>query len=574
MGMNRREFLQMLAIASAGGFVLHSNETYAAMDAARMYDLPRHGNVSLLHITDTHAQLNPLFFREPEINLGVGAMSGRPPHLVGKALLKYFGVKPGSPQAHAYTSLDYVEAARHYGKVGGFAHLATLVKQIRASRPGSLLLDGGDTWQGTGQALWSKGQDMVEACLQLGVDVMTMHWECTYGAERIKEIEEKLLQGKMDIVAQNVKTTDFGDPVFKPYVIKEMNGVPVAIIGQAFPYSTIANPRYFVPDWSYGIQEENLQLTIDEARGKGAQVVVLLSHNGMDVDLKLASRVTGLDAILGGHTHDGIPAPVPVKNRGGSTLVTNAGSNGKFLGVLDFDVKAGKVASFRYKLLPVFSNLLAADADMAALLQKHRAPYESRLTEKLATTDGLLYRRGNFNGSFDQLLLDALMKEKDAPIAFSPGFRWGTSLLPGSAITLEDVLNQTAITYPFTTLTEMSGAQIKNVLEDVCDNLFNPDPYYQQGGDMVRVGGLEYTCEPGAAMGKRIQEMRLNGKPLDADKIYKVAGWAPVSEAARDKGGEPIWDLVARHLRNEKVVKITKPNVPKLKGMAGNPGMV
>ena len=574
MGMNRREFLQMLAIASAGGFVLHSNETYAAMDAARMYDLPRHGNVSLLHITDTHAQLNPLFFREPEINLGVGAMSGRPPHLVGKALLKYFGVKPGSPQAHAYTSLDYVEAARHYGKVGGFAHLATLVKQIRASRPGSLLLDGGDTWQGTGQALWSKGQDMVEACLQLGVDVMTMHWECTYGAERIKEIEEKLLQGKMDIVAQNVKTTDFGDPVFKPYVIKEMNGVPVAIIGQAFPYSTIANPRYFVPDWSYGIQEENLQLTIDEARGKGAQVVVLLSHNGMDVDLKLASRVSGLDAILGGHTHDGIPAPVPVKNRGGTTLVTNAGSNGKFLGVLDFDVKAGKVASFHYKLLPVFSNLLAADQDMSALLQKHRAPYESRLTEKLATTDGLLYRRGNFNGSFDQLLLDALMKEKDAPIAFSPGFRWGTSLLPGSAITLEDVLNQTAITYPFTTLTEMSGAQIKNVLEDVCDNLFNPDPYYQQGGDMVRVGGLEYTCEPGAAMGKRIQEMRLNGKPLDADKIYKVAGWAPVSEAARDKGGEPIWDLVARHLRNEKVVKITKPNVPKLKGMAGNPGMV
>ena len=574
MGMNRREFLQMLAIASAGGFVLHSNETYAAMDAARMYDLPRHGNVSLLHITDTHAQLNPLFFREPEINLGVGAMSGRPPHLVGKALLKYFGVKPGSPQAHAYTSLDYVEAARHYGKVGGFAHLATLVKQIRASRPGSLLLDGGDTWQGTGQALWSKGQDMVEACLQLGVDVMTMHWECTYGAERIKEIEEKLLQGKMDIVAQNVKTTDFGDPVFKPYVIKEMNGVPVAIIGQAFPYSTIANPRYFVPDWSYGIQEENLQLTIDEARGKGAQVVVLLSHNGMDVDLKLASRVSGLDAILGGHTHDGIPAPVPVKNRGGTTLVTNAGSNGKFLGVLDFDVKSGKVASFHYKLLPVFSNLLAADQDMSALLQKHRAPYESRLTEKLATTDGLLYRRGNFNGSFDQLLLDALMKEKDAPIAFSPGFRWGTSLLPGSAITLEDVLNQTAITYPFTTLTEMSGAQIKNVLEDVCDNLFNPDPYYQQGGDMVRVGGLEYTCEPGAAMGKRIQEMRLNGKPLDADKIYKVAGWAPVSEAARDKGGEPIWDLVARHLRNEKVVKITQPNVPKLKGMAGNPGMV
>lgn len=574
MGMNRREFLQILAIASAGGFVLNSNQSYAASDAARMYELPRNGNVSLLHITDSHAQLNPVFFREPEINLGIGAMRGQPPHLVGNALLKHFGVKPGTAQAHAYTSLDYIEAARHYGKVGGFAHLATLVKQVRAARPGALLLDGGDTWQGTGQAMWTNGQDMVDACLQLGVDVMTMHWECTYGAERIKQAEEGALQGKMDVVAQNVKTTDFGDPVFKPYVIKEMNGVLVAIIGQAFPYSTIANPRYFVPEWSYGIQEENLQLVIDEARKKGAQVVVLLSHNGMDVDLKVASRVNGLDAILGGHTHDGIPAPIAVKNSGGTTLVTNAGSNGKFLGVLDFEVKAGKVADFRYKLLPVFSNLLAADKSMSALMQKHRAPYESKLSEKLATTDGLLYRRGNFNGSFDQLILDALMKEKDAPIAFSPGFRWGTSLLPGSAITMEDVLNQTAITYPYTTLTEMSGAQIKTILEDVCDNLFNPDPYYQQGGDMVRVGGLEYTCEPNAKMGGRIQDMRLDGKLLDAGKTYKVAGWAPVSEAARDKGGEPIWDLVARHLRAEKVVKVTTPNVPKLKGVAGNPGMV
>jgi len=574
MNMNRREFLQMLAIASAGGFLLRNGESFAASNAAYLYDLPKYGNVSLLHITDTHAQLNPMYFREPEINLGVGAMSGLPPHLVGNALLKHFGIKPGTAEAHAFTSLNYVEAARTYGKVGGFAHLATLVKQIRASRPGALLLDGGDTWQGTGQAMWANGQDMIDACLELGVDVMTMHWECTYGAQRIKDAEEGALKGKMDVVAQNVKTTDFGDPVFKPYVIKEMNGIPVAIIGQAFPYSTIANPRYFVPDWSYGIQEENLQLTIDEARKKGAQVVVLLSHNGMDVDLKLASRVTGLDAILGGHTHDGIPKPIPVKNRNGTTLVTNAGSNGKFLGVLDFEVKAGKVANFRYKLLPVFSNPLAADKSMAALMQKHRAPYESKLSEKLATTDGLLYRRGNFNGSFDQVILDALMKEKDAPIAFSPGFRWGTSLLPGSAITMEDVLNQTAITYPYTTVTEMSGAQIKTVLEDVCDNLFNPDPYYQQGGDMVRVGGLEYTCEPNARMGERIQDMRLDGKLLDASKTYKVAGWAPVSEAARDKGGEPIWDLVARHLRSEKVVKVAKPNVPKLKGVAGNPGMV
>jgi sulfur-oxidizing protein SoxB len=574
MDMNRREFLQLLAIASAGGFLLKNGESYAASDASRVYDLPKFGNVSLLHITDCHAQLNPMFFREPEINLGVGAMNGLPPHLVGNALLKHFGVKPGTPEAHAYTSLNYVEAARTYGKVGGFAHLATLLKQIRASRPRALLLDGGDTWQGTGQAMWTKGQDMIDACLELGVDTMTMHWECTYGAQRIKEAEEGALKGKIDVVAQNIKTTDFGDPVFKPYVIREINAIPVAIIGQAFPYSTIANPRYFVPDWSYGIQEENLQLTIDEVRKKGAQVVVLLSHNGMDVDLKLASRVSGLDAILGGHTHDGIPVPVVVKNRGGTTLVTNAGSNGKFLGVLDFEVKAGKVANFRYKLLPVFANLLAEDKGMAALMQKHRAPYENKLSEKLAMTDGLLYRRGNFNGSFDQVILDALMKEKDAPIAFSPGFRWGTSLLPGSSITMEDVLNQTAITYPYTTTTNMTGEQIKTVLEDVCDNLFNHDPYYQQGGDMVRVGGLEYTCEPNAAMGKRIQDMRLDGKLLDPGKTYKVAGWAPVSEAARDKGGEPIWDLLARHLRTEKVIKVTTPNVPKLKGVAGNPGMV
>ena len=574
MSMSRREFLQLLGVATAGGFALHHSDSRAADSAAGMYDLPRYGNVSLLHITDCHAQLNPVFYREPNINLGVGDMAGRPPHLVGAALLKHFGVRPDTPEAHALTSLNFSEAARIYGKVGGFAHLATLVKQVRSSRPGSLLLDGGDTWQGSGTALWTRGQDMIDACLELGVDVMTLHWECTYGAERVKEAEEGALKGRIDVVAQNVKTTDFGDPIFKPYVIREINSVPVAIIGQAFPYSGIAHPRYFVPDWSFGIQEENLQAVIDEARKKGAQVVVLLSHNGMDVDLKLASRMRGLDAILGGHTHDGVPAPIAVKNPGGSTLVTNAGSNGKFLGVLDFDVKGGKISGFRYKLLPVFANLLPADPGMAALIKKHRAPYEGKLGEKLATTDALLYRRGNFNGSFDQLILDALMREKDAPIAFSPGFRWGTSLLPGAAITMEDVLNQTAITYPFTTLTNMSGAQIKTVLEDVCDNLFNPDPYYQQGGDMVRVGGLEYTCDPTAAMGKRIQDLRLAGKLLEADKTYKVAGWAPVSAEARERGGEPVWDLVARYLRREKVAKISKLNVPVLKGVAGNPGMV
>ena len=574
MNMNRREFLQLLGMASAGGFLLHNSDSRAADSMDGMYELPRYGNVSLLHITDCHAQLNPIYYREPHVNLGVGAMNGQPPHLVGEALLKHFGIHPGTPEAYALTSLNFTEAARIYGKVGGFAHLATLVKKIRSSRPGSLLLDGGDTWQGSGTSLWTRGQDMIEACIELGVDIMTIHWECTYGAERVKEAENGALKGKIEVVAQNVNTTDFGDPIFKPYVIREINTIPVAIIGQAFPYSSIAHPRYFVPDWSFGIKEENLQVMIDEARKKGAQVVVLLSHNGMDVDLKMASRMRGLDAILGGHTHDGVPVPIQVKNSGGITLVTNAGSNGKFLGVLDFEVKAGKVSGFRYKLLPVFANLLAANPGMETLIQKHRAPYESKLNEKLATTDAMLYRRGNFNGSFDQLILDALMREKDAPIAFSPGFRWGTSLLPGSTITMEDVLNQTAITYPTTTVSNMSGTQIKVVLEDVCDNLFNPDPYYQQGGDMVRVSGLEYTCDPAASMGKRIQDMRLEGKLLDAEKIYKVAGWAPVSEAARDKGGEPIWDLVARHLRSEKIIKASTPSVPILKGVAGNPGIV
>ncbi|MDP3871896.1 MAG: thiosulfohydrolase SoxB [Methyloversatilis sp.] len=573
MSMNRREFLQVLAAASAGGMALHGSFAQAASAAGQMYELPRFGNVSLLHFTDCHAQLMPIHFREPDVNLGIGDMMGRPPHLVGEKLLKQFGIAPGSAQAHAFTYLDFSQAAKTYGKVGGFAHLATLVKRMKASRPGALLLDGGDTWQGSGLALWTRGQDMVDAGKLLGVDVMTGHWEFTYGAERVKQIVDGDFAGKIDFVAQNVKTTDFGDQVFPPFVIKPINGVPVAIIGQAFPYTPIANPRYFTPDWSFGINDESLQEHVDAARAKGAQVVVVLSHNGMDVDIKMASRVRGVDAILGGHTHDGVPAPVIVKNGGGQTLVTNAGSNGKFLGVLDFDVKGGKVSDFRYHLLPVFSNLIQPDADMASLIAKMRAPHEAKLNEKLAVTEGLLYRRGNFNGSFDQLILDGLMKMKDAEIAFSPGFRWGTSLLPGDTITMENLLDQTAITYPYTTLTPMTGEFIKTVLEDVCDNLFNPDPYYQQGGDMVRVGGLQYRCDPTAKMGSRITAMSLGGKPLEASKTYRVAGWAPVSEEAKNAGGEPIWDLMARYLRDVKTVKPVKLNLPELQGVAGNPGM-
>ena len=521
-----------------------------AQNAARLYDLPRFGNAHFLHFTDCHAQLLPILFREPNVNLGVADMAGRPPHLVGDALLRHFGIKPGSNEAYAFTYLDFERAARTYGKVGGFAHLATLVKQMKASRPGALLLDGGDTWQGSATALWTKGQDMVDACKLLGVDIMTGHWDFTLGAERVRQIVDNDFKGRTDFLAQNVKTADFGDAVFPPYVIKNMNGVPVAIVGQAFPYTPIANPRYMTPDWSFGIQEETMQKAVDEARAKGAHAVVLLSHNGMDVDLKMASRVRGIDAILGGHTHDGVPAPVIVSNAGGKTLVTNAGSNGKFLGVLDLDVKGGKVADFRYRLLPVFANLLPADAEMKALIDKARAPYAEKLGEKLALTEGLLYRRGNFNGTFDQLILEGLMAEKDTPIAFSPGFRWGTSLLPGEPILMEHLMDQTAITYPYTTVTEMTGETIKIILEDVSDNLFNADPYYQQGGDMVRVGGLSYTCDPNGKAGARISGMSIKGKPVEASKIYKAAGWAPVSEESRARGGEPIWDLMARHLRS------------------------
>ena len=572
MSMNRREFMQMLAVAAAGGMTLHSNFARAEKAAEALYDLPPFGNVSLLHMTDCHAQLLPIYFREPNVNLGVGSMRGNAPHIVGEGFLKHFGIRPGSLEAHAFTYLDFVEAAKTYGKVGGFAHLSTLVKKMKASRPGALLLDGGDTWQGSGTALWTNAQDMVDACKLLGVDVMTLHWESSYGAERVKEIEEKDFAGKIDIVAQNVKTTDFEDPVFTPYVIKNINGVPVAIVGQAFPYTPIATPRWQTPDWSFGIRDEDMQQAVDAARGEGAQVVVVLSHNGMDVALKMASRVTGIDAIFGGHTHDGMPAPTVVENAGGKTLVTNAGSNGKFLGVMDFDVKDGKVADFRYKLLPVFSNLLPADPEMAAFIDKTRAPFLEKLTEKLAVTEGLLYRRGNFNGSWDQLIVDALIAEKDAEIAFSPGFRWGTSLLPGDTITMEHLLDQTAITYPWTTLTEMSGEMIKTILEDVADNLFNPDPYYQQGGDMVRVGGLQYTCDPNAAMGKRIDNMMLKGKPIEAGKTYKVAGWAPVSEEAKDSG-PAVWDVVANYLRGQKVISQRALNLPTLKGMEGNPGV-
>ncbi len=572
--MNRREFLHAVAVAAVAGLPVDSRAALDLSAGARFYDgIERFGNVSLLHFTDCHAQLLPIRFREPNVNLGLGDARGRPPHLVGEALLRHFGIQPATREAHAFTYLDYVEAAKAYGQMGGFAHLATLVKKLKASRPGALLLDGGDTWQGSATALWTQGQDMVDAQKLLGVDVMTGHWEFTLGADRVKVVVDGDFAGKIDFVAQNVKTADFGDPVFPPYVIRTVNGVPVAIVGQAFPYTPIANPRYFVAEWTFGIQDDNLQKVVNEARGKGAHVVVLLSHNGMDVDLKLATRVTGIDAILGGHTHDGVPQPTLVANAGGRTLVTNAGSNGKFLAVLDLEVKSGKVADFRYRLLPVFSALLPAEPEMDALIRKARAPYAAKLGERLAITEGLLYRRGNFNGTADQLILDGLMAEKNAEIAFSPGFRWGTTLLPGQAITYEHLMDQTAITYPYVTVNELTGETIKTILEDVADNLFNPDPYYQQGGDMVRVGGLRYAIDPAAKMGSRITGMKLAGKPLDAAKKYKVAGWAPVSEEAKAAGGEAIWDVMARYLRAKKTIPQLSLNLPNVEGVAGNPGI-
>ena len=564
--------MHLLGIASAGGMTLQAQTHAAQKSADRFYDVPVYGNVHLLHFTDSHAQLLPVHFREPSINLGIGKHLGTPPHLVGERLLNYYGFKPNSKEAHAFTHLNFSASAHHYGKVGGFAHLSTLIQALRSTRKDALLLDGGDTWQGSATALWTQAQDMVAASLKLGVDVMTAHWEMTLGEQRVNEIIKNDFKDKVSFIAQNIRTRDFGDPVFEPYVLKPMNGVLVAIIGQAFPYTPIAHPARFVPDWTFGIQEENLQKTINEVRNKGASVVVLLSHNGMDVDLKLASRVSGLDAILGGHTHDGVPTPVKVSNPGGTTLVTNAGSNGKFLGVLDFQVKGKRVLGFQYKLLPVFSNLIPADPEMSSLIQSYRAPYQSILSETLAHTDELLYRRGTFNGTFDQLILNGLLAIKDAEIALSPGFRWGTTLLPNQSITYEDLMSQTAITYPRTTLNKISGLTIKNILEDVADNLFNADPYYQQGGDMVRVGGLEYTIDPQENMGRRITNLSLKGKTLDPNKLYRVAGWAPVSENASAQEEQPIWDLMSEYLKDLKIVKPLKLDSPNILGVENNPG--
>src|ERR1700735_5393232 len=557
MTIPRRELLKL-----SGAIALSASLPRRARSAeGGVYDLERFGNARILHITDTHAQLLPGYFREPSVNLGLGAMAGQPPHLVGRAFLDRFGIKAESADAYAFTSLDFEKSASRFGKLGGFAHLKTLIDRLRneVGPQRALLLDGGDAWQGTGLANASRGADMVEAANLLGVEAMTGHWEFTYGEDTLRGNLERF---KGEFLAQNVFLTDeaafngakafdsASGRVFKPATIKEVGDYRIAVIGQAFPYVPIAHPKRLTPDWTFGIREQELQTLIDSLRStEKADAVLLLSHNGMDVDLKLAGRVRGLDVILGGHTHDAIPQTIAVANAGGTTLVTNAGSNGKFLGVLDLDLDKGRVRDVRYRLLPVFSELLKADAAMATLIDKVRGSHVASWSGKIATTDRLLYRRGNFTGTVDQLICAALRREFDAEIALSPGFRWGASFLPNRPLMMEDVLAETAITYPETYVSRLTGSEIKNTLEDVCDNLFNPDPYYQQGGDMVRIGGLTYSCTPSDALGRRISDLNLdNGRMIEPGKRYTVAGWAGVNP----QQGKPVWDVVAKHLGSGK----------------------
>jgi sulfur-oxidizing protein SoxB len=579
--VNRREFIQLLLQgATVAGFGAYAGSLSASSHS--LYDLKPFGSARLLHMTDSHAQLLPIYFREPNVNIGLGEAFGRLPHVVGRNLLAELGnVDPR--QAHALTYLDFTAAAEKFGRVGGFAHLKTLVDRLRAQVPegASLLLDGGDTWQGSGTALWTRGRDMVEATNLLGVDIMTGHWEFTYLEE---EVLANIEAFNGEFLAQNTFATedalfegvpvydDITGHVFKPYTVREMQGRRVAVIGQAFPYTPIANPRRFIPNWTFGIRDDELaELVADIRSSEKPDAVVLLSHNGMDVDIKLAGQVPGIDFILGGHTHDGMPKPVEVSNSGGRTVVTNAGSNGKFIAVLDLEFGKSGLSGYRYNLLPVFSNLLTADPAMQAHIEAVRAPYRDVLEEELAVADSLLYRRGNFNGTFDQLIVDGLRQQLDAQIALSPGFRWGTTVMPGEPITMDRLLDQTCMTYPETYVREMSGAELRTVLESVADNLFNEDPYYQQGGDMVRTGGFSYRLDTTAAMGSRISDMTLaDGRRMDDKTTYKVAGWATVGS---ESPGEPVWEVVARYLREQGEVRIDRLESPTLVGVRGNPGI-
>ena len=555
--LTRRDFVQVATAAAATGLLPAAGARAAEISQTELLAFKPVGQVTLLNFADIHAQLMPLYFREPSVNLGVGEAAGLPPHLTGKDFLRHFGLRAGSRAAYMLTSEGFAGLAKRYGKVGGLDRIATLVKAVRAERPANtLLLDSGDTWQGSYTSLQARGEDMVDAMKLLGVDAMTGHWEFTYGADRVKELVAKLGYA---FLAGNVKDSEWEEDVFPSTAYFDRGGVKVAVIGQAFPYTPIANPRWMMPNWQFGIHEDTMQARVKAARAAGAGLVVVLSHNGFDVDRKMASRVEGIDVILTGHTHDAIPTVIPV----GKTLLVAAGSHGKFLARLDLDVKDGAVANYAFKLIPVFSDVIRPDPEMAAMVARIRAPHQGKLGQVLGRTESLLYRRGNFNGTFDDLVCDALLEQRDAEIALSPGFRWGASLLPGQDITLEDVYNQTAITYPAAYRNQMTGKMLKDVMEDVADNLFNPDPYYQQGGDMVRVGGMSYAIDPGQKMGARISDMRSlrTGRPIDPAKTYTVAGWASVNQGTE---GPAVWDVVAEYIRRKKTVTVPEGHLVKV----------
>ena len=547
--LDRRQFLQVTAATAAlSGGGMGSISRLAAAQRISQDDLLAFtpvGQVTLLNFTDCHAQLVPLFYREPSVNLGVGAAKGRPPHITGRELLTHFGLSSGSPAAYAFSSEDFTALARSYGRIGGMDRMATLIKAIRAERSGrTLLLDGGDTWQGSYAALKTRGADMVEVMNAMGVEAMTAHWEFTYGAERVEELIDQL---NFPFLAGNVRDTEWEEDVFDATKTFERGGVKITVIGQAFPYTPVANPRYLIPNWSFGIREQRVAERVQQVRDGGADLVVLLSHNGFDVDMKLAARVKGIDVLFSGHTHDAVPEIIKI----GDTLMVASGSHGKFLARLDLDVKGGRVVDYGFRLIPVFADAITPDPEIANLIAKTRAPYAKELKTVLGKTDGLLYRRGNVNGTFDDLICDALLERRDAEIALSPGFRWGSSLLPGQDITVEDVYSQTAITYPNVTRNNLTGAFLKEVLEDVADNLFNPDPYYQQGGDMVRVGGMSYHMDINQPIGRRISRMTLlkSGERIEASKEYAVAGWASINP---DAEGPAIYDLVTDYIAAKK----------------------
>jgi S-sulfosulfanyl-L-cysteine sulfohydrolase len=551
--ISRRDFLQATVAASAivGGSGVGAWAQIAArqqLTQDQLLDFDTFGNVTLVHVTDIHGQLKPVWFREPEINLGVGEVKGLPPHVTGQDFLKLYNIEPGTPEAYALTYNDFDALARGYGKMGGLDRVATVVKSIRAARPDALLLDGGDTWHGSYTVLKTGAQDMVDAMNQLGVEAMTSHWEFTLGIDRVTEIVDSL---PFPFLGANIFDAEWDEPAYEPYKMFERGGVQVAVIGQAFPYMPIANPGWMFPDLSFGIREERIAEMVAEVRAKGAGLVVLLSHNGFDVDRKLAGRVPGIDVILTGHTHDALPEPVMV----GQTLVIASGSNGKFVTRLDLDVREGQLMGFRHKLIPIFADVIEPDAEMAAVIDGHRAPYEAEMSEVIGQTGSVLYRRGNFNGTWDDLICNALIEEREADIALSPGFRWGPSLIADTPITREDIYAATSMSYPNAYRSEMTGEQLKIILEDVADNLFNPDPYYQQGGDMVRVGGMGYRIDVSKPQGERLSNMTMlkTGEAIDPGKTYVVAGWASVNEGTE---GPPIWDVVENWVRRQGTVTI------------------